>query len=95
MAQRYSCRRDLQHAAGQEHLCYYRLRCPCAALVIFFFRDPRATPAARFAFGAAFLRAARFNFFRSSLSVTFFVSIRFFSVGRIFRQASSGRSVGS
>ena len=46
--------------------------------------DPRATPAARFALGAAFLRAARLIFLRSSLSVTFFVFISFFLVLRIF-----------
>ena len=35
----------------------------------FFFMEPRATPAARLALGAAFLRAARFSFLRSALSV--------------------------
>src|SRR4051812_28163642 len=43
----------------------YRFRWPCAARFTFFFKDPRATPEARFALGAAFLRAARFNFFLS------------------------------
>jgi hypothetical protein len=41
----------------------------------FFFCDPRATPAARFALGAAFLRAARFNALRSSVDAAFFVFI--------------------
>jgi hypothetical protein len=48
--------------------------------------EPRATPAARFALGAAFLRAVRFSFLRSMVSVTFFVFISFFSVLRIFDQ---------
>jgi hypothetical protein len=36
------------------------------------------------AFGAAFLRAARFSFFRSFTSVTVFVFISPFSILRIF-----------
>ena len=36
-------------------------------------REPRGS--VRFGFGAAFLRAARLSFLRSSLSVIFFVSI--------------------
>jgi hypothetical protein len=59
-------------------------RVPWAALLIFFFSDPRATPEARLAFGAAFLRAARFSFFRSFTSVTVFVFISPFSILRIF-----------
>ena len=39
-----------------------------AALTSSFFMRPRATPAARLALGAAFLRAARFSFLRSTLS---------------------------
>jgi len=65
----------------------YRFRWPCAARLIFFFIDPRATPEARFAFGAAFLRAARFNFFLSVRSVTVFVFISLFSILRIFQSA--------
>ena len=41
----------------------------------FFFSEPRATPEARLALGAAFLRAARFTFLRSALSVMVFVFI--------------------
>jgi hypothetical protein len=41
----------------------------------FFLSDPRATPDARLALGAAFFRAARFNFFRSVLSAMCFVFI--------------------
>jgi hypothetical protein len=41
---------------------------PCVARLIFFLFEPRATPAARFAFGAAFFLAARFNFFLSGFS---------------------------
>jgi hypothetical protein len=37
--------------------------------------DPRATPAARFALGAAFFLDARFSFLRSVLSVIVFVFI--------------------
>jgi hypothetical protein len=59
------------------------------------FCDPRATPDARLAFGAAFFRAARFNFFRSALSVIFFVFISLFSILRIFPPASLNRSEGS
>jgi len=39
--------------------------------------EPRATPDARLAFGAAFLRAARFTFLRSALSVIDLVFILF------------------
>src|SRR5580658_545632 len=39
--------------------------------------EPRATPDARLALGAAFLRAARFTFLRSALSVIDLVFIRF------------------
>jgi hypothetical protein len=38
--------------------------------------EPRATPAARFALGAAFFLDARFSFLRSALSVVVFVFIR-------------------
>ena len=55
----------------------YRLRWPCVWCLIFFFWDPRATPAARLALGAAFFRAVRFSFLRSVLSVTVFVFIQF------------------
>ena len=41
----------------------------------FFFMEPRATPDARLALGAAFLRAVRFTFLRSALSVIDFVFI--------------------
>ncbi len=43
----------------------------------FFFREPRATPDARFGLGAAFLRAVRLIFLRSALSVIDFVFILF------------------
>src|ERR1700733_11495061 len=43
----------------------------------FFFMEPRATPDARLALGAAFLRDARFTFLRSALSVIDFVFILF------------------
>ncbi len=56
----------------------YRFRWPCTIFLIFFFMEPRATPAARLAFGAAFLRAARFTFLRSALSVIFLVFIQLF-----------------
>jgi hypothetical protein len=48
----------------------------------FFFIDPRAVPAGRFAFGAAFFRDARLAFFRSVLSVIFLVFIRRFKFPR-------------
>ena len=74
----------------------YRLRWPWACRLIFFFIEPRATPAARFALGAAFLRAARFTFFRSVLSVICLVfAISLFSILRIFRRASSSRTEGN
>ena len=58
---------------------------------------PRGGPArgampARFGFGAAFLRAARLSFLRSTVSVTFFVFISFFSIQRTFRSTSLTRS---
>src|SRR5579863_1789619 len=43
----------------------------------FFFMEPRATPDARLALGAAFLRAARLTFLRSALSVIDLVFILF------------------
>src|SRR3984957_20372729 len=43
----------------------------------FFFMEPRATPDARLALGAAFLRAARFTFLRSARSVIDLVFILF------------------
>src|SRR6202044_1033054 len=43
----------------------------------FFFMEPRATPDARLALGAAFLRAARFTFLRSALSSICLVFILF------------------
>ena len=57
--------------------------------------EPRATPAARLALGAAFLRAVRFSFLRSVLSVTVFVFISFFSILRIFLLVFSARNEGS
>ncbi len=45
---------------------------PLSLCLTFFFLDPRATPDARLAFGAAFLRAARFSVFRSALSSNVF-----------------------
>ena len=42
----------------------YRLLCPRTIFLTFFLAEPRAW--VRFAFGAAFLRAARFAFLRSS-----------------------------
>ena len=54
---RRSCRAHRNACAG-----------PCTICLTFFFCDPRATPAARLAFGAAFLRAARFSFLRSVFS---------------------------
>ena len=86
--------REFSSRAAQSTACY-RLRCPCAWWRIFFFIDPRATPAARFAFGAAFLREVRFSFLRSALSVTFFVFISLFSILRTFPPASSSQSEGS
>src|ERR1039457_1142103 len=50
----------------------YRLETPRAAFFSFFLFSPRAP--VRFALGAAFLRAARFSFFRSSLSSILVVS---------------------
>ena len=51
----------------------YRLRTawPFTICFTFFFIDPRATVDARFAFGAAFLRAVRFSFLRSVVSRLF------------------------
>lgn len=70
----------------------YRFRCPFTMCRILRFSDPRATPAARFGLGVAFLRAVRFAFFRSTGSVIVFVFILVFSILRIFPPASSGRS---
>ena len=78
---------EIRHPTSEIQLSY-RLRWPWAARLIFFFIDPRATPEARLALGAAFLRAVRFSFFRSVRSVTVFVFISLFSVLRIFRSAS-------
>src|SRR5579885_3362626 len=52
------------------------------------FMEPRATPEARLALGAAFLRAARFTFFRSTLSVIALVFMILSSILRIFQPAS-------
>jgi len=49
----------------------YRFDCPRASFLTFFFCDPRGV--VRFALGAAFLRAARFTFLRSAVSVIDFV----------------------
>ena len=54
----------------------YRFDCPRAIFLTFFFFDPRGS--VRFALGAAFLRAARFSFFRSSLSSILVVSATWF-----------------
>src|SRR5689334_1398212 len=55
--------------------------------------EPRATPEARLALGAAFLRAVRFSFLRSVFSVTVlvFISSKFSSDPRIVPPASSIR----
>jgi hypothetical protein len=49
----------------------YRLPVPRAAFFSFCLFDPRGT--VRFGFAAAFLRAVRFTFFRSAVSVIAFV----------------------
>lgn len=49
----------------------YRLPVPRASVFTFCLFDPRGT--VRLALGAAFLRAARFTFFRSVVSVIVFV----------------------
>src|ERR1700722_7538912 len=54
----------------------YRLRWPLTIFFTLRFCEPRSTSLARFAFGAAFLRAARFSFLRSSLSSIFLVFIQ-------------------
>jgi hypothetical protein len=56
---------------GNWRLTYYRFDWPRDAFLIFFFIEPRGV--VRLALGAAFLRAARFTFFRSSLSSSFLV----------------------
>src|SRR3569833_3910688 len=55
----------------------YRLRTcwPLGSCLTFFLFEPRATVEARLAFGAAFLRAARCSFLRSSVDSIFFVFI--------------------
>src|SRR6266478_7867846 len=75
---------------GSEASSYLFL-CPLDIFFTFFFMEPRATPAARLALGAAFLREARFNFLRSSLSVMFFVFI-LPVFPNIFRSSSSSRN---
>jgi hypothetical protein len=50
---------------------FYRLLWPRTSFFTFFFCDPRGT--VRFALGAAFLRAARLTFLRSSLLSIVFV----------------------
>ena len=52
-----------------------RFRWPLAIFLIFCLFEPRATPDARLALGAAFFRAARFSRLRSALSSTCFVFI--------------------
>ena len=65
-------------------LTYYRLRVwPLTICLTFFFMEPRATVDARFAFGAAFLRAARFSFLRSSVDSVFFVFIVYLLSGLV------------
>ena len=58
-------------ARSQEPL-FYRLLWPRTIFLTFFLSDPRGV--VRLALGAAFLRAARFSFFRSALSAIFLVS---------------------
>ena len=71
----------------------YRFLWPFVIFFTLFFMEPRATPDARLALGAAFLREARFSFLRSALSVMFFVFILFLSgFLRIFPPASSNRN---
>lgn len=50
----------------------YRFDCPRANFLTFFLLEPRGV--VRLALGAAFLRAARFSFFRSVLSSILVVS---------------------
>jgi len=50
----------------------YRFETPRASFLTFFFAEPRGS--VRFALGAAFLRAARFSFFRSCTSSILVVS---------------------
>jgi hypothetical protein len=65
----YRCAMKLTAEAGS---CSYRFETPRAAFFSFFLLEPRGS--VRFALGAAFLRATRFTFLRSSLSSIFFVS---------------------
>ena len=72
----------------------YRFDWPRASFLTFFFFSPRAP--VRGALGAAFFRAARFSFFRSSLSSTLVVSATYnlfhsnlFAVSRISGYANS------
>ncbi len=51
--------------------CYYRFDAPRASFFSFCLLEPRGT--VRFGLGAAFLRAVRFTFFRSAVSVIAFV----------------------
>ncbi len=54
----------------------YRFRVwPLDMILTFFFMEPRGTVESLFAFGAAFLRAARFSFLRSSVLSTLEVFI--------------------
>lgn len=57
----------------------YRLETPRAIFFTFFFFEPRGS--VRLALGAAFLRAARFSFFRSCVSSILVVS----ATGNLFR----------
>jgi len=63
-----------RHAFGMHQLLvrFYRFDTPRASFFSFFLFSPRGP--ARFALGAAFLRAVRFTFFRSSLSSILVVS---------------------
>ena len=72
--------KELPHVSGASSLpssfsglCFepYRLLWPRDSFLIFFFLEPRGS--VRFALGAAFLRAARFNFLRSCVSSIFVV----------------------
>ena len=56
----------------------HRLRWPLTSFLTFFLFAPRAVPAGRGCLGAAFFRAARFSFFRSSRSSILVVFIRLF-----------------
>jgi hypothetical protein len=68
----------------------YRLLAPLLAFFSFCLFSPRAP--VRGALGAAFLRAARFNAFRSDLS-SIFVVFAMFPLGGVFRAVSLQRFI--